>query len=104
MKKLRTSTLLSDPNKDISGCISMISLFHALRTVRSCESNQLGPSRPPRPVLAGVSGVVPIQGSLGTDFRGSGVIPRCISNRADGRHGKERMDKLTEPCAPALVA
>jgi hypothetical protein len=103
--QVRTSTVLSDPNKDISGCISTISLFHALRTVRSFASNQLGPSfRPPRRVVAGVSAVVPMEGSVGTDFKGSGVIPKCISNRAVGRHGKARMDRLREPFVPALTA
>jgi hypothetical protein len=44
-----------------------------------------------------VSEDVPMGGSLGTDFNGSGVTPRCNSNRADGRHGRERDARLIEP-------
>lgn len=38
-----------------------------------------------------------IGGSTGTDFNGSGVIPRCISKSADGRHGSEREAILIAP-------
>jgi hypothetical protein len=65
---------------------------------KSWASNQLGPSRrPPRLGAVPASEVVPMGGSLGTDFNGSGVTPRCNSNRADGRHGRERDARLIEP-------
>lgn len=38
-------------------------------------------------------------GSLVTDFKGSGVMPRWISNSADGRHGMERAVRLIDPAA-----
>ena len=36
-------------------------------------------------------------GSIGTDFNGSGVIPRWISKRAEGRHGRSRDARLIAP-------
>lgn len=71
-----TSRVFKDPKREISCCISTISLFHNLRTSRSCASYHAGLL--PLPLRRGTSegsdgGKT---GSFGTAFRGSGVIPR----------------------------
>lgn len=95
-KKDLTSTVFNEPNKDSSCWISTISLFHALRTVRSCASNQAGLLR----LLLRVSFSGSLggrTGSSGTDFKRSGVMPKWISNSAEGRHGSERVARLRIP-------
>lgn len=64
-------------------------------TTKSCASNQLGPSRRPPRLDTGTTSDA--GGSSGTDTNGSGVTPRCNSNSADGRHGRERDARLIDP-------
>ena len=40
---------------------------------------------------------VVIGGSTGTSLRGSGLIPRCISNRAEGMQGSDLEARLSAP-------
>ena len=89
--------LFKEPNMEISGCISTISLDHALSTSRSRASYHEGSLRAFLGEDCSEEG--PIDGSSGTDCRGSGVTPRCISNSADGMHGSERDARLTAPIA-----
>ena len=94
-----TSTVLREPNIEISGWISTISLDHALRISRSCASYQEGASA----LRLEAPGVfIVIGGSTGTDFSGSGLMHKCISNSAEGRHGRSREDRLIAPCENVL--
>ena len=95
-----TSTVFRDPNIEISGWISTISLDHALRISRSCASYHEGASCLRLGAVPDVD--VVIGGSTGTDLSGSGVIPRWISNSAEGMHGRSRDDRLTAPCKNVL--
>ena len=94
-----TSTVLREPNIEISGWISTISLDHALRISRSCASYQEGASVL-RLEVAGV--FIVIGGSTGTDFSGSGFMPKWISNSAEGRQGRSREERLMAPCESVL--
>lgn len=98
MSNGHTSTVLSEPNIEISGWISWISFDQAFRTSRSCASYHDGPFWLP---FRRVS-EVPIGGSTETDFNGSGVMPRCISNKAEGIQGRSREDRLMAPCKKVL--
>ena len=75
----------------------MIWLFHAFKTCRSCASYHAGLllrlelAWDSREEGGGKAG------SFGTDLSGSGVTPRWISNRADGKQGKARVAMLMEP-------
>ncbi len=92
--------ILRDPNIEISGCISWISFDHAFRISRSCASYHEGPFW--FDVWRALAPDEPMGGSTGADFSGSGVIPRCISKRADGIHGRSREDRLIAPCEKIL--
>ena len=94
-----TSTVLREPNIEISGWISTISLDHALRISRSCASYQDGASA----LRLEAPGVfIVIGGSTGTDFSGSGLMPKWISNSAEGIHGRSRDERFMAPCENVL--
>lgn len=89
---------------DISGCSSRISFDHAFRISRSCASYHEGAFWLPflRVAEPSVEEEVVIGGSTGTDFSGSGLIPRWISKSADGRQGRSREERLIAPCKKVL--
>lgn len=92
----RTSTLLSEPNMEISGCISRMPLFPALMISRSCASYHDGDEWPGRRLITS-SATGGKDGSSRTRARRSGVMPRCISNNMDGMQGRSRDARLRTP-------
>ena len=76
---IRTSMVLREPNIEISGWISTISLDQAFRISRSCASYHDGPLWLSALRLAADGSSddeVVIGGSTGTSLRGSGLMPR----------------------------